>query len=542
MATPKGYPTQEKNDRAQAEHATVSPSGQFKHGLDVLDRSTVFVSGNDAAEAGSTDILIVATAHGLQAGDRLRFTSGVHTGVEVDVLSIPDANTIEMAQRLSVPVADGDTFDILKPISFTLSPSGQITTSQAPLQFRRDGLAQEVVEDTLDPANNIPLPVKLTGISGDVNINANQLLVQLSHTGPTPDSTQIGDGTTILSIVPGTGEGRVQDAGANALLATIDADTSNLDVLLSTRASEATLASLDGKVVAVDTSNVTVVASVLPTGAATEATLATRASEATLAALNAKVTAVDTSNVTVVASALPTGAATEATLLATAGSLVSIDTSLNNIETRIDTNLSTRASEATLASLDGKVVTVDTGNVSVVASALPVGAATETTLGNVLTAVSAGATEVTLAALNTQVTNFDRGAGPVSAQTLRSHLSDESLAALENITVQISTQSILNTSFTDVTVDNIPGSASAPLELLASTAGDIQKLQFADTTGAFLEIMSGAVSSEVREVLVGPGSDQTIEVSIPAGTRISVRRIDSATAASAGALAINYLG
>lgn len=46
---------------------------------------------------------------------------------------------------------------------------------------------------------------------------------------------------------------------------------------------EAILASIDGKIVHVDTNNVTVVASALPAGAATEATLATRASEATLA-------------------------------------------------------------------------------------------------------------------------------------------------------------------------------------------------------------------------------------------------------------------
>jgi hypothetical protein len=117
----------------------------------------------------------------------------------------------------------------------------------------------------------------------------------------------------------------------------------------------------------------------LPTGAATESTLASRASEATLSALNAKVVTVDTGNVSVTASALPTGASTSALQSAGNASLSSIDTklssqataanqateiaSLSSIDTKLSTTnaslaaidadldvaLSTRASEATLA-------------------------------------------------------------------------------------------------------------------------------------------------------------------------------------------------
>lgn len=95
----------------------------------------------------------------------------------------------------------------------------------------------------------------------------------------------------------------------------------------------ASLSSIDGKITTVDTDNVTVSSSVLPTGAATETTLST---------LDAKVTAVDTGNVTVSSSALPTGAATE----------------------------------STLSTLDAKVTAVDTGNVTVSSSVLPTGGAT----------------------------------------------------------------------------------------------------------------------------------------------------------------------
>lgn len=83
-------------------------------------------------------------------------------------------------------------------------------------------------------------------------------------------------------------------------------------------ATETTLAALDAKVVTVDTDDVTITSSVLPTGAATEAKqdaviteLTTLngvdfATETTLAALNTKVTAVDTDDVTI-SQPLPAG-------------------------------------------------------------------------------------------------------------------------------------------------------------------------------------------------------------------------------------------
>ena len=68
------------------------------------------------------------------------------------------------------------------------------------LKFLKDGTSIEVIEDTGNPANNSPLPVKITGTSGDINITAGDLNVQLSHTGANPDSTQIGNGTNIVDV------------------------------------------------------------------------------------------------------------------------------------------------------------------------------------------------------------------------------------------------------------------------------------------------------------------------------------------------------
>ena len=144
-------------------------------------------------------------------------------------------------------------------------------------------------------------------------------------------SADTGNVTIISSSLPtGASTSAKQDTG-NTSLASIKTNTDSLDVALSTRDIETTLSSLNSKVTTVDTTNVTVTSNALPTGASTSAkqdtgntslasiktntdeldvALSTRASESTLSSLNVKVTAVDTGNVTIASSALPTGAAT----------------------------------------------------------------------------------------------------------------------------------------------------------------------------------------------------------------------------------------
>lgn len=68
--------------------------------------------------------------------------------------------------------------------------------------FLKNGIQTPVSKDTVTPANSTPLPVELTGASGDVAINAANLHmeVQLSDQGTDPDVTRIGDGTNQLAI------------------------------------------------------------------------------------------------------------------------------------------------------------------------------------------------------------------------------------------------------------------------------------------------------------------------------------------------------
>ena len=71
---------------------------------------------------------------------------------------------------------------------------------QSLAQFILNGVTTTVVEDTVTPANNAPLPVKLTSATGDINITAGDLNVHLSHAGANYDSTRVGDGTNLMAV------------------------------------------------------------------------------------------------------------------------------------------------------------------------------------------------------------------------------------------------------------------------------------------------------------------------------------------------------
>lgn len=167
--------------------------------------------------------------------------------------------------------------------------------------------------------------------------------------------------------------------------------------------------SLDGKVTACNTGAVTVAASALPTGAATETTLGTVAGDTT--SIDGKITTCNTGAIagSVTANA-GTNLNTSALALETGGHLEEIADHVHSIDGKITTcntgaiagsvtanagtNLNTSAlaletggNLATIAgdttSIDGKITACNTGAVTVAASALPTGAATESTLNDV---------------------------------------------------------------------------------------------------------------------------------------------------------------
>lgn len=305
----------------------------------------------------------------------------------------------------------------------------------------------------------------------------------------------------MIFVYPAT-QVSIPGAATEATLLLVEQNTANTVTELQTLnatdfATETTLtgaaASLTS-IAAEDFATETTLAALAAIDFATESTLSSVATEATLASIDSKISNVNTDSVTVTSSALPTGAATEATLSA----LASEDF----------------ATENTLAALNSKVTAVDTDAVTVTSSVLPTGAATEATLATL-------ATEATLAAVATEA-------------TLQNVATEATLQILTNKDVE-------HAIYVDYSVSNLPGNASSPLQLIASTNNQIRSITVFDTSGVPCEIMVGPAASEVRRVVFGPGADTTISVQITAGTRVSIRRLDAAGAVSVGDLTINFI-
>lgn len=321
MSAPKGYSSQGKEDRLQAQFATVEPVRAQQNALSVLSHEFVYAVGTDAVEAGSTVSAIVATAHAAKKGDVIRITSGTLSGQEVKVWDV-SANLITLAENLASAPAAAVTFQILRHKYPVVESTGEVkvTGTFVEVATAADGGALPALTKVVSGYDGSNVQVIKTDSSGELQVDV------LSSALPTGAATE----ATLSTL-----NGKVTACNTGAVVVSSSA-------LPSGAATEVTLAALDAKVTACNTGAVTVSSSALPTGAATESTLST---------LNGKVTACNTGSVTIASSALPTGAATE----------------------------------STLSTLNGKVTACNTGAVTISSSALPTGAATETTLSAINT-------------------------------------------------------------------------------------------------------------------------------------------------------------
>lgn len=244
----------------------------------------------------------------------------------------------------------------------------------------------------------------------------------------------------------------------------------------------ASLSSIDGKIVAVNTGAVVVSSSALPTGASTSANQTT--GNSSLSSIDGKIVAVNTGAVVVSSSALPTGAATE----------------------------------ATLSTLNGKVTAVNTGAVVVASSALPTGASTEATLSTLNGKVPANLT-VTSTRLLVDGSGVTQ---PVSGSVTS---TDAGYTASEFVRNDYS---------------GVPVTTAAYVTLVASTAQAYQEFEIFDSSGQTLVIAFGAAASEVNKFLVFPGGNGRVRRNVPSGTRISIKAVSAN--ATVGEIDLNLYG
>jgi hypothetical protein len=492
------------------EYVTVTQAGNSKVGLDVISRGMYMVGAADRVVGlASTDVRLVLVGHDILEGDliQLKTTANNIKETEISVKRVINANTVELAGVLSASLTAGDTFDILRAVVSRYDADGNLSVSVVPTPIAIEVTngavtTQEYIKEDLDtPGNTVPMPVRIYGFSDSISITADEINVQLTHSGGTPDSVRIGDGTELLAI-NAANEATVHDADVLTQVTALNAkDYATQTTLAALNAKFASLGqkNMAGSVPvalasdqgALTVSDITGTVS-LPTGAATAAKQDTIisaigttnakdfATETTLTALNTKISSLGRK---VSASSTPVVLSTEqeAILNGIGTSLSTLDDAVSGSEMQVDlVSIGPAATEATLASVNNK---------------LPV------TLGQ---KNSAGSVSVVIA-------------------------SDQS-----KVNTTLSIVDFLDAGLLDAGTTNIP---TTGVTVVASLAADVKKIQIIDTIGEFMSLRNGA-GSVLAYLPLGGGE---VEVSIASGTELKLYSEKGSTISS-NHIAINFQG
>lgn len=530
MSTPKGYSSQEKDDRLSAQFSTVEPVRELQNGLTVVSNQFVYEVASDAAEAGSSASAIVATGHAALKGDVILLTSGALQGREVRVWET-SANLITLAETLPSAIAAAVTFKVLRHKYPSVDSSGNVNVNAI------------IVENALAPDGGaLPADVKVIG----------------------------GYDGAAVQVIKTDAAGELQ---VDVLSSALPAGAAT-EATVATLATEATLSALSAKVIEADTDNVTIVSSVLPTGAATEATLANVSTSANqtngsqksqivdgtgdvvdVVALSVNLQATDKGLVTntiihgvttgggggyVDVKVTPSGAlTTESTLAGLDAAVLGQDTMANSLPVVLASDQSAIpvTDNGSSLTVDGSVSVSNfpaTQNVAVTSivevevkndsgAAIPVSAAS-------LPLPTGAATEATLSSLDGKVTACNTGAVTISS----------ALPAGSNTIgkVDVNTLTPVDIARLDYTITSV--TTGAYVQLKASLAAAVKEVEIFDSSGQTLLFAVGGAGSEVDKFYIIPGGNGRLPVTIAASSRIAIKAV-SATA-NTGEIAVNFLG
>lgn len=507
MSSIKGYPIEgrredlETDNKLQAKHATVTPAGQTRRALDTSSGGFYEVTASVAVETGSTSSNVTITGHSIKKGDLLRILTTAN-GIEeeeVFVDEVINANNVKLAGDLSADLANGDTIAIYRYVSKKLGSDGSDTSTliAPPIEINVTSAgttaATTVLDDQDNPTNTVPIPVRLFGTSGSLSVTSNELNVQLSHSGGTPDSVRIGDGTEILAI-NASQEAQVRDDDANT-----------------------TLTSIDGK----DFATQTTLAALLSAFNAEDFS-----SETTLAALSAKFNSLG-QKANAASAPVTLSTEQEALLSTIAGDTTSLDGKDFATETTLD------AIKTAVQLLDN---IVNGSNQADVAIADIGAAASEATLSNIRSDTQSldgkdFATETTLAAMSAKL-----------PATLGQKTSANSLAVVLPSDQNVNVSGKTPVSFARVEYSSSNVTAAAYTEIISDTGATAGKeVIIFHANGEPIYLAIGAAASEVDQMIVIPGGfNHPVELSVPANSRLSVKALSNTI--TTGQIIINVLG
>ena len=205
-------------ERSHGQVLTGSVANNSKMARDVRDVSTVSQMATDVIDSfDAAANTITAAAHVALQGDRIRFTSGAASGLEVSVYEVA-TNIITLAEEPGVAPSATDTFAILRSTSLTVSATGEISVAVAldPIEYNLDTgggpVATTVLEDTGTPADSRPLPVRLFNSVGD-------------QLGTAVDPVRTDTTGTTIQPISASALPLPADAATETTLATVKTDT-----------------------------------------------------------------------------------------------------------------------------------------------------------------------------------------------------------------------------------------------------------------------------------------------------------------------------
>jgi hypothetical protein len=574
MSTPKGWPTQEKDQRLIPQFATVEPVHTLQHGLSVLAHQYVYEVATATAEAGSSTIAIIATASGAQAGDVIRLTSGALSGREIKVYEV-SGTTITLAEELPSAVAAGVTFQILRHKYPLVEPTGEIkisgsfsTTEEA---TAADGAALPAKVKVAGGYDGSAVQVLKTDANGELQVD---VLSSALPAGAATESSLTAIGAKLGTL------GQKNMAGSAPVVIASDQSAIPISgsVSVSNNAngtpgvaipSEATMVGgSDGTLLRALKTDVNgelqidVLSSALPTGAASESRqvdgtqktqIANGGTSASVLAISAGLNSVTSSGLVTMSElyALPL-AGGNPVRVRTTDTVGRLNVDINSMPagTATASNQTDGSQKTQLVDAGGDVAEIKALNVALVAT--DKGIITSSTIHGLSSAGGGTYVDVKVSpsgALNTEATLAGLDAAVLGQETMANSLpvviaSDQTAIPVTGSFTAgtLTVVDLLDAGILDTSSTNIPGSASSPVQVIATTAATIKALQLLDTTGAFVGVYVGGSGSEVLHLVMGPGSDQTIEHTIASGSRVSLKRLDSTTAISSGIVAINCLG
>jgi len=492
------------------EFITVTQKGASKIAMDTAPMNAYLVGAADrVAETGSTDSRIKLTGHDIKVGDiiRLKTTINAINELEIGVKEVIDADNIELAGVLSGSISNTDTFDILRPITPRVDETGASLASviSPPIKINVTSGAvtteTTVLDDQDTPANTVPIPVRLYGVTGNINITSEDLNVQLSHSAASPDSVKIGNGTNLLAVNASL-EAQVRDDDAIVELTAIK----GLDF-----ATETTLALLNAKFAALGQGNM---AGSVPVVIASDQS------------------ALNITNISGTIS-LPTGAST-------AAHQVTAQTTLTSLDGK------DFATQTTLATIDGKLTSLGT---KASAGSMPVVLSTEqnviidaikTAVEIIDNAISGNEMQVDLVDLGGAATEATLAA---QSAKLPAALGQANKAGSLSVTIAndqdavntaLAVKDFLDSGLLDTDSTNI---ATTGTQVVASLAANVKKIQIFEDIGEYMSLRNGA-GTVLAYLPIGGGD---VEVAIASGTELKLYS-EKGSAISSGKIAVNFIG